>query len=187
VAERGRIPPVEGYAQLHCYTRTEAAAALHLLAEGDEQPPEWIEGVGLCAAAWRDELLGRLRAEVEMTPAGRLPLGTLRERLAVALPELADLPAASVETLAERSGLVIARGSIFEAEVLTPEAAATLAPSSEEAFPGTRPRRPQPRSPARRKHNRPSYVMDSFFVPEGTESDGDDDTGPTTPRRTAAQ
>lgn len=187
VAQRGRIPPTESYAVLHCYTRTEVAAAIQLLSQGDDQPPEWIEGIGLCSAAWCDELLERLRAEVELTHEGRMPLDTLHERLVVALPELADLPIASVETLAERCGLVIVRDSIFEAEVLSPEAAATLAASSEKAAPETRQRRPQPRSPARRKHSRPSYAMDSFFVPEGTGSDGGDDTGPTTPRRTAAQ
>jgi hypothetical protein len=170
---------------LRCYTRTELAAALRLLSEGGDQPPEWIEGAGLCSSAWRDDLLERLRAQVEMTPEGRLPLGELRERLVAAQPELADLPVASIETLAQRAGLAVARGSIFEAEVLTPEAAATRATSAEE--PPRETRRAQPRSPARRKHSRPSYAMDSFFVPQGTVSDGDDETGPATPGRSAAQ
>jgi len=158
-----------------------------MLSERDDQPPEWIEGVGLCAATWRDELLARLRAEVEMTTEGHLPLDRLRELVVTAQPDLADLPIASVETLAERCGLVVARDSIFDAELLTPEAASTRAPSNTLEPAETRQHRSQPRSPARRKHSRPSYAMDSFFVPDGTGSDGDDNTGPTTPRRTAAQ
>ena len=162
---RGRIPPREGYALLHSYTRAELDVALHALAGAHpDDAPQWIDGVGLCDPAWLAERLERLRALVAGAANARLPLDDLAARLRKSDAALADLDEATVESLAERAGMRVARASIFAAEVIAPDAAPDSAPSAtiaenkalaSEQLPA-RPSQPgaQPRPRARRKQHR---------------------------------
>ena len=162
---RGRIPPREGYALLHSYTRAELDVALRTLAgEHSEDAPQWIDGLGLCDPDWLAERLERLRALVAGAANGRLPLGDLAIRLRESDAALADLDEATVESLAERAGTQVARVSIFAAEVIAPDAATNGATNvtdaenkalaSEQLL--ARPSQPgaQPRPRARRKQHR---------------------------------
>ena len=162
---RGRIPPREGYALLHSYTRAELDVALHALAgEHPEDAPQWIDGLGLVDPGWLAERLERLRALVAGAANARLPLDDLAIRLRKSDAALADLDEATVESLAERAGMRVARASIFAAEVIAPDAAPDSAPSAtnaenkalaSEQLPA-RPSQPgaQPRPRARRKQHR---------------------------------
>ena len=154
VARRGCISPAESLALLRCYTRAELAEALRRLeaqmAQGGESAPVWVEGLGLCAPAWRDALLARAHAAVSTAPAGRLASTELRQHLAGGMPELAGLTAETTETLATLAGLAVVRTSIFEAEIRL--SAPNDAPSPQAAPPAPPTRRPQLRGGSRRKH-----------------------------------
>lgn len=164
---RGCIPPREGYALLHSYTRAEldtALAAVQALAGAHPGgAPVWIDGLGLCDPRWLAERLERLRALVANALDGRLPLGELASQLRENDAALADLDEATAESLAERAGLRVTRTSIFAAEVIAPgvatatgEAASTdnKALASERRPGPTSQPAAQPRPRARRKQHR---------------------------------
>jgi len=151
VAARGRIPPSEAMNLLGCYSRNDISRALALLdtsAAGSGEPASvWVDQLGLCAPAWRDALLQHVRAEVEAQPDRRMSLAALCRILTARLaqPELPDSLGAS---LATQAGLIVARASIFDAEVIVPDVAPT---DPTEARPAAqKPRAPQPRRAARR-------------------------------------
>lgn len=196
VALRGHIPPRESYALLHSYTRAELEIALRALA-GDTpgDTPVWIDGLGLCAPSWLEEVLARVRTYVTSAPGGRLPLPQLAGHLRASDAAMADLDEATVESLAGRAGLRVTRTSIFAAEVIatendaaaspvTAENAESMAPASEYQTP--QPSRPsaQPRPPARRTLHRQDgqqrqdegIAQLDFFSTERA----DDDDGPDT-------
>jgi predicted nuclease of restriction endonuclease-like RecB superfamily len=198
VALRGRIPPRESYALLHSYTHAELDTALHALAGDDADAgaaPVWVDGLGLCDPTWLADLLAWMRAAVANTAEGRVPLAALASHLPAHEPTLADLDEATVESLAARAGLVVARTSIFAADILAPEVASASHPNAEsmasadESQP-QQPSRPvaQPRPRARRKQHRQNEQSEqnkqdgqgrelaqlNFFSPERA----DDECGP---------
>ena len=226
---RGCVPPTEASTLLHCYTRNELSAALaHINAQqldanspreggvavdqgAGALPPtnskaagelHWLDGLGLCAASWFDTLLTRIHELVASAPTGRLSLAALGQQLA---RELHDISPTSVEELASRAGLIVSRASIFDIEVLLPEAAPSPVPeasaaaaSSPLATPSgaapTSPRRvqsAQPRGSVRRKQQQkpahPTYTTTSIFSFIPSERPGDDDTEPDTPSRAREQ
>jgi hypothetical protein len=127
IALRGHIPPRESYALLHSYTRAELDTALRALTGENANAnaaPMWIDGLGLCDPAWLAELLAQVYAPVATAASGRLSLTHLADILRVSNAALADLDEATVESLAERAGLRVARASIFAAEVIAPDVAA---------------------------------------------------------------
>lgn len=164
VAARGHIPPDEAMALLGCYSRNELTRALALLDTADISPGDpalvWMDQLGLCVTPWRDALLQRVRAEVEAQPGRRMPLAALCRFLAAQLaqPELPESLGASLATLA---GLVIARASIFDAEVMFPD----VAPSepTETPPPTQKPRAPQPRRSARRTLSEKKPLQQAAF------------------------
>ena len=122
---RGRIPPTESMALLHCYTRAELAEAVQTLAQAaiaqDQTPPVWLDGIGLCAARWQEATSAQVLAILRAAPDGRLSLDELRRRLNDAEPRLGDLTDAATETLAAAAGVLLVRASIFAVDVLAPE------------------------------------------------------------------
>ncbi len=188
VAARGRIPPRESYALLHSYTRAELDTALRALSgdasNGDRRALVWLDGLGLCDAAWLAEIVARAHADVASAPGGRLPLSDLAGHLRESHRLLADLDEATVEALAHRAGLRVARTSIFVAEVIAPDAAEqseeepanaeSNAPAS--TRPHRQPSRPsaQPRPRARRKEHRQDASISQLdiFSTEGAEDEG---------------
>jgi|SRR5579885_932861 predicted nuclease of restriction endonuclease-like RecB superfamily len=175
VQQRGHIPPRESMALLHVYTRNElalAVAQLESLAPTDPANPDgqqaivWLEGIGLCSAAWREGLLARVRGWVSEAPEQRLPLTTLRALIVAAQPELHELAEPAVESLAELAGCTVVRTSIFEAEALAPGVTPDTAPMQQKPLPARQPSpRPQaqPRRGSRRKQSRAEYETPSFF------------------------
>jgi len=109
VVLRGRIPPTESMALLHCYTRDELAVATRRLSardrrnadafdgarngkatsaqvatmDGDDADTDiaWLDGVGLCSRPWRVAVTARLLALLRAAPDGQLPLADLRDAL----------------------------------------------------------------------------------------------------------
>jgi len=190
---RGRIPPRESYALLHSYTRAELDTALRALAGEDtdaEAAPVWVDGLGLCDPKWLADLLARVRATVASTAEGRMPLTQLASHLREHEPTLADLDEATVETLAARAGLAVARTSIFAAEIVAPEVASAIRANAESMASGKesqpqQPSRPiaQPRPRARRKQHRQNeqngqdeqgseLAQLNFFSPERADDEG---------------
>ncbi len=190
VASRGRIPPRESYALLHSYTRAELDTALHALAGDDAgAAPVWVDGLGLCDPTWLADLLARMRATVANTSAGRMPLAVLASHLRAYEPTLAELDEATVESLAARAGLAVARTSIFAVDILAPEVASEARANAESMASASesqpqQPSRPtaQPRPRARRKQHRQNGQSEqgrelaqlNFFSPERA----DDEDGP---------
>lgn len=196
VALRRRIPPRESYALLHSYTRAELENALRALAgDSSDTGLVWLDGLGLCDSTWLAELLARLHAHVASAPDGRLSLGDLASHLRESDATLAELDEATAETLAERAGLLVARASIFAAEVIAPDVATDVAadvspnsaPNAESMAAGAD-RRPhqssqpsaQPRPRARRKQHRQDgqdgqregISQLNFFSTERADDDG---------------
>ncbi|HEY1390191.1 MAG TPA: DUF790 family protein [Ktedonobacterales bacterium] len=190
---RGRIPPRESYALLHSYTRAELDIALQALAGEDAgAAPVWVDGLGLCDPTWLADLLARVHAHVASAPEGRLPLAVLASHLREHEPTLAELDEATVESLAARAGLVVARASIFAADILAPEVASAPHANAESKAHASesqsqQPTRPiaQPRPRARRKQHRQNeqngqdgqgreLAQLNFFTPERA----DDECGP---------
>ena len=159
---RGRIPPREAYALLHSYTRAELDVALRTLAEQySAGAPQWVDGLGLCDPGWLVERVARLHAWVADAPDAKMALGELASRLRASEAALTDLDEATVESLAERAGLRVARASIFAAEALAPDAVLGLttntenkALASERRTGRTSQPTAQPRPHARRKQHR---------------------------------
>ncbi len=166
IALRGHIPPHESYALLHSYTRAELDTALRALTgENADAAPVWIDGLGLCNPSWLAELLASVYAPVATAEDGRLSLTQLADHLRASNAALADLDEATVESLAERAGLRVARTSIFAAEVIAPDVAAdesTEMPANAESKASASERLPQqptqpfaqPRPRARRTQHR---------------------------------
>src|SRR5262249_30366533 len=152
--ERGVVPPVEGMALLHSYTRAEGARALASWAARGavDEPPVWVDGLGLAARDWLDTLLERLRWRVLQAPDGRIPLTTLLADLRAEVPELCEATASAVETLVVLAGWRGARAPHFSAEALAPHAGVPALPPPPTP-PRARGRQPQPRRVARRKHS----------------------------------
>jgi predicted nuclease of restriction endonuclease-like RecB superfamily len=190
VTLRGRIPPHESYALLHSYTRAELDTALRALA-GDntdaEAAPVWVDGLGLCDHTWLADLLARMRAYMLDEPGGRAPLTQLASHLREHEPMLAELDEATVETLAVRAGLAVARTSIFAADIVAPEVASMIranaeSMASDEESQPQQPSRPnaQPRPRARRKQHRQNgqdapgrgLAQLDFFSPERADDEG---------------
>jgi hypothetical protein len=190
VTLRGRIPPHESYALLHSYTRAELDTALHALAGEDadaEAAPVWVDGLGLCDPVWLADLLELVRAAVVGASEGRMPLTQLASHMREHEPTLADLDEATVESLAARAGLVVARTSIFAADIVAPEVASAARANAEsmasdkESQP-QQPSRPnaQPRPRARRKQHRQNgqdapgrgLAQLDFFSPERADDEG---------------
>ncbi|HEX6542574.1 MAG TPA: DUF790 family protein [Ktedonobacterales bacterium] len=205
IALRERIPSRESYALLHSYTRAELDTALRALAgENPDAAPVWIEGLGLCAPSWLAQRVARVGEYVAGAAGGRLPLAQLAYLLRESEPGLADLDEATVEALAERAGLRVARTSIFTAEVIVPgilegsgassvpggaaggtltagAAAESKAPSGASSPRSTQPYT-QPRPRARRKQHRQDggdngLSQLDFFSTERA----DDESGPGAP------
>lgn len=240
VQTRGWVAPAEAFALLHCYTRSELAAALaHLNAarqpdpgvphapthahggaaitagrsrgDGDlptqnedgENEVHWLDGLGLCSAPWLAVLLARICAQVESASGGRLTLAALTELLASEMRELRNASPAAVEALAARAGLTVSRASIFDVEILSPQAGAASAPHApgiaaplpapaHAASPPSSPgQSPQPRGSVRRKQQQkppqPAYTTTSIFSFIPSERPGNDDTEPDTPSRAREQ
>lgn len=190
VALRGRIPPRESYALLHSYTRAELDTALQALA-GDGADtgvaPVWVDGLGLCDPTWLADLLEWVRAAVVGAAEGRMPLTQLASHLCEHEPTLADLDEATVESLAVRAGLVVARTSIFAADVVAPEVASATRANAESMASDkeSQPQQPsrsnaQPRPRARRKQHRQNgedeqgseLAQLNFFSPERADDEG---------------
>lgn len=188
VALRGVLPARECTALLHTYTRTELQAGLarvlaHPAARADAVL--WIERVGLCSAAWVEQVSRALRKIVEDAPNQRLPLSSLRDLsvMPIGTPsgtDAAPLGEGAVEALAERAGLSVSRASIFEAEVsLAPAAGGDGVPPPadiSEAAPqkGKPSRKVQPRGPVRRKREERERALQQTlltFQPEETPGD----------------
>jgi predicted nuclease of restriction endonuclease-like RecB superfamily len=168
VERRGVIPSAEASAALRCYTRAEMTRAVRELAGVAERqrvsPPEWIEGMGLCAAATLDQVAETASATVAAA-GGRLALSELTAHLSAETP----LDEAVVEALALRAGLRIERASLFAASVFLPETE-----PSEEAEPGAHtdfapqdpPHKAQPRKPVRRTHSGAGWKASALFPAE---------------------
>lgn len=181
VARRGAIPPTEAAAALHSYTRdeqTQALAALagHAASQG-ATAPEWLDGLGLCAASLLDRLAARARVAVAAA-GGRLALSELGARISETSnghEKWAELTEAAVEALAMRAGLQVERASLFAAEAVIP-ALATAAPASETlelgiqpAFPTSDPaKETQPRKPAPRRHSGAGWSTGDLFADGAT-------------------
>ncbi|HET9110180.1 MAG TPA: DUF790 family protein [Ktedonobacterales bacterium] len=181
VERRGRIAPVEAQAALRSYTRDELAGAVSaLVSQGEAQgsaAPQWIEGLGLCSAAWLDALTTKARAQVEQA-GGRLSLAALS-----GAPDspLAGLTEETLATIVERAGLLVSRASLFAAEAITPERAAadTAMEASGEGGEAGGPspdrasrisRRAQPRKGMRRTSSGVTWSAPTMF-PSGLASD----------------
>ena len=190
VVRRGRIPPVEAQAALRSYTRDELAGAVSALATQAETQgsaaPQWIEGLGLCSGAWLDTLTTQARAQVEQA-GGRLSLAALG-----GAPEgpLAGLTEETLATIVERAGLLVSRASLFAAEAITPERAASddgLEASGEGGEAGEPSpdrasrisRRAQPRKGVRRTSSGVTWSAPTMFPP-GSAS-GESATDPSAP------
>src|SRR5262249_46095376 len=109
------------------------------------------------------------------------------------------------EALASRAGLTVSRASIFDIEVLSPEAALSpvsevsaeaassplAAPSSAARPSARRVQSAQPRGSVRRKQQQkpahPTYTTTSIFSIIPSERPGDDETEPDTPSRAREQ
>jgi hypothetical protein len=100
---------------------------------------------------------------------------------------LAELDEATVETLAVRAGLAVARTSIFAADIVAPEVASMIranaeSMASDEESQPQQPSRPnaQPRPRARRKQHRQNgqdapgrgLAQLDFFSPERADDEG---------------
>jgi hypothetical protein len=173
VRTRGVVPPVEGMVLLHCYTRAEVAKTLASWVEhgSADEPPLWLDALGLASRDWLDALLERVRWRVLRAPGGRLSLVSLLVDLRDELPELHEATEAAVETLVGLANLRVARSSLFAAEVLAPDVLDEPA-----AFPSTAAserRRPQPRRSARRKHSEDVTAL-QLFPSSDAERAGDD-------------
>lgn len=183
---RGRLPPDEAYAALHCYTRNELTTAIERLRGAADRTvtasPDWIEGVGLCGGAWLEAALEALRGILSAAGTGRVPLDELRPRLAGAL-DLPHLPEAAVETLAQRAGLVVVRTSIFDAYVTRVDAEPARETPRDADLHRDHARPTQPRGRSRRKHSvepQSQHSLRTLFSPEHM---GPDDAEPNTPTR----
>ncbi|HEU5345034.1 MAG TPA: DUF790 family protein [Ktedonobacterales bacterium] len=199
VERRGRIAPLEAQAALHSFTRGELARTVGALAaqaarEG-APAPEWVEGLGLCAPRWLDALAEQARARVEAA-GGRLPLAALGDSAAgEPAGPLAGQSEATLAALAGRAGLLVARASLFAAEVMTAEraqadaeaeAAAEAAGSHLFAAHGVAQRgarisrRTQPRTGVRRKTSGAVWNAPMIF-PSASASDESSDEGSAAP------
>ncbi len=165
VARRGRIAVPESFALLGCYTRAEFAEAVRRLtvAGGDAAATvEWVEGVGLCSGAWIAEATRAAHALVAGSPESRLALDAFAEGLRSALPALPDASPTLAEALALRVGLVVERGSMFDALVAMPGAPPAASAETESATPA---RKVQPRRSSRRKHSDTSGATQPSLLP----------------------
>jgi hypothetical protein len=176
VARSGRIPSVESYALLRCYTRSEVTQTVALLAANAAEAPLWVEGVGLCSPAWYSKLLTDLRDLVAWMPDAHMPLAALAARVRAAWPDLCDVTDATVEALAPRAGLRVSRSSLFEADVTLAEATSQQLEGQLDAthprsgMSGSeRVRTAQPRRNAKRKQTGPSYTTASIFADDSLE------------------
>ena len=190
VALRGRIAPRESYALLHSYTRAELDTALRALAGDDtdaDAAPVWVDGLGLCDPAWLADLLARVRAAVVGAADGRMPLTQLASHLREYEPTLAELDEATVESLAARAGLAVARTSIFAVDIVAPEVASAIRANAESMASDQEPHPQQPSHPtaqprprARRKQHRQNgqdeqgseLAQLNFFSPERADDEG---------------
>jgi predicted nuclease of restriction endonuclease-like RecB superfamily len=195
VQTRGCVPATEAFVLLHCYTRSELAAALDHIngAPSEDSSPSihWIEGLGLCSTPWLATLLERIRVHVESTADGRLSLSALTERIVAEVAELRDASPASIELLAAQVGLTVSRASIFDVEVLSPNAAPPSGPVSAAPATTRSGQSPQPRGSVRRKQQQkppqPAYTATSIFSFIPSERPGNDETEPDTPSRAREQ
>jgi hypothetical protein len=170
VAARGRIPPLESMALLHCYSRAELARALEARVamsdrEGDGALPVWMDDVGLCDPAWLDRALGALQWLVAQAPGGRLPLAQVAESLCEQADIRPALAEAGAEALVRRAGLRVARSSLFSAEVLAADAPvdAALSPDASQPRARTPQPKPQPRRARRRNQHQSAAAPQSLF------------------------
>ncbi len=167
VRDRGRIPPVEGMALLRCYSRGELSRVLDVWsARGPsqaEERPRWVEDVGLCAAAWLDDMLGLVRRQVACAPNGRVKLSDL----AAALEMSSSLTEQGVEALVHLAGLRVTRPTLFMAEVLAPgqepDAAEDATASYDSAATSAAPRERQPRRQRQRKTTQNAPIAQPLF------------------------
>ena len=136
-----------------------------------DEPPVWVDGLGLAARDWLAALLERLRWRVLRAPDGRLPLSTLLTDVHGEMPELREAAESAVETLVALAGLRVARASLFAAEALAPDATDETAPSPQRA--ASERRKPQPRRVARRKHSE-DVTAPQLFPSSDSERAGDD-------------
>ncbi|HEX8036343.1 MAG TPA: DUF790 family protein, partial [Ktedonobacterales bacterium] len=195
VQKRGCVPPTEAFVLLHCYTRSELAAALDHIngAPSEDSSPSihWIEGLGLCSTPWLATLLERIRVHVESTADGRLSLTALTEHIAGEVSEARDVSSSSIELLAAQAGLTVSRASIFDVEVLSPHAAPASEPASASPAITRSGQLPQPRGSVRRKQQQkspqPAYTATSIFSFIPSERPGNDETEPDTPSRAREQ
>ncbi|HEX9037093.1 MAG TPA: DUF790 family protein [Ktedonobacterales bacterium] len=173
---RAVIPSFEASAALHTFTRAErdqAVAALASYATSQNvSAPEWLDGVGLCAAAQFGRLVTQTRAVVD-SAGGRLALSAIGPALNFGEE---SWPEAVVEALARRAGLQIERASLFAADAVIPDAISTPgdAPRTDvQPKPMTprQARKPQPRKVAPRRHSGARWSTGDLFFDSSTTSD----------------
>jgi predicted nuclease of restriction endonuclease-like RecB superfamily len=165
VVRRGRIAVRESMALLHVYSRSEVTLAVSQL---DQDPGVvWLEGIGLCSNPWLQTLEGKIATWVVEASEQRLPLAVLHQFISTEEPDLGELGGSAVELLAQRSGCIVSRSSIFDIEILAP-GAAPAAPETPIESP-VRMLRTQPRTAIRRKQSRAQYETPSFFEVEPTD------------------
>lgn len=167
VAARGHIPPGEAMALLGCYSRNELTRALALLDTSAAGPGDpalvWMDQLGLCATEWHDALLQQVYAEVEAQPGRRMPLAALCRMLAARLAQ-PEPPESLGASLASLAGLVVARASIFDAEVMSPDVASSASSEpTETPPPAQKPRAPQPRRAVRRTLSEKKPLQQAAF------------------------
>jgi predicted nuclease of restriction endonuclease-like RecB superfamily len=176
VARRGRIAPLEAMTLLRCYSRNELGHALSAWERAPEHPAEWVDGLGLCARGWLDDVLDALRWVVLRAPGERIGIGELAaalgERLGVAGAPADEL----VETLVARAGLHLTRSSLFAAQVTSsaeeqPEAGENRDVKALARGAGAK-RATQPRPSTRRKERVIMVTPSLFLPPEPGETGG---------------
>jgi predicted nuclease of restriction endonuclease-like RecB superfamily len=168
VVRRGRISVRETMALLHVYSRSEVTLAVSRL--GQDTGVVWLEGIGLCSNPWLQTLEAKIATWVGEASGQRLPLAVLHQFISTEEPDLDELGGSAVELLAQRSGCIVSRSSIFDIEVLAP-GAAPAAPETPVESPA-RMLRTQPRAAIRRKQSRAQYETPSFFGVEPTDDSG---------------
>lgn len=168
VERRGRVAPVEAMTLLRCYSRNELGHVLNAWEHTSEHPAEWVDGIGLCAPGWLDDVLDALRWIVLRAPAGRIGLHELAAAVGEHLGAAVAISDEMAEALAVRAGLHSNRSSLFAAEVMAsvaeePERAENGGVKALARGAGAK-RATQPRPSARRKE-RVKVVTPSLFLP----------------------
>lgn len=178
LARRQVIPEEEATALLRVYSRNERADALARLrgiARTRGVPePEWLDGVGLAHAPWVAETVAWLRERVRVAGEAGIPLAALSDGLRQHEPALARITPTGAESLARRSGLALARPSLFEVIVTSAGSPAPEVVPPPQSVPAS-----QPRRGVRRTHHREVYSTQSLFDHEPADPNNSTRDAPT--------